>query len=267
MVTSYKAAPDIDVLTSSFPIPGMGFIPINAFVLHGPEPVLVDTGAVVESAEFLSVLRSVIDPADLRWVWLTHTDADHIGTLHQLLAENAQLKVITTFLGVGIMSVFAPLPLDRVHLVNPGQWLTVGDRTLTALRPPTFDNPCTTGFHDDKSGVLFSADCFGALLSEVPQNAADLSEETLREGQVLWATIDSPWLHEVDRGAFTNALGSIREMEPEMVLSSHLPAAGGDMTGRLLASLEAVPTAQPFVGPDQAALEQMLAQMTGGATQ
>ena len=40
MITTYTAAPDIDVLTSSFPIPGFGFVPINAFVLHGPEPLL-----------------------------------------------------------------------------------------------------------------------------------------------------------------------------------------------------------------------------------
>jgi hypothetical protein len=42
MITTYKATPDIDVLTSSFPIPGFGLAPINAFVLHGPEPILVD---------------------------------------------------------------------------------------------------------------------------------------------------------------------------------------------------------------------------------
>jgi hypothetical protein len=34
---------------------------------------------------------------------------------------------------------------------------------------------------------------------------------------------------------------------------------------RLLSSLAAVPAAPPFVGPDQAALEQMLAAMTGSA--
>ena len=34
MITTYKAAPDIDVLTSSFPVPGFGLIPINAFVLQ-----------------------------------------------------------------------------------------------------------------------------------------------------------------------------------------------------------------------------------------
>ena len=265
MVHSYKAAPDIEVLTSSFPIPGYGQVPINAFVLKGSEPLLVDTGTVVESADFQQALRSVIDPADLRWIWLTHTDADHIGSLHALLAENPRIRVITTFLGVGIMSLSAPLPMDRVYLVNPGQRITVGDRTLTAFKPPAYDNPSTTGFYDDRSGILFSSDCFGALLQSIPQNAADLSEKDLREGQLFWATLDAPWLHKVDSGAFAKELDTIRKMAPKMVLSSHLPAAPGSMTERLLASLSAAPGAQPFVGPDQAQLEQMLKQMTAVA--
>jgi len=262
MVHSYEAAPGIEVLTSSFSIPGYGLVPINAFVIKGSEPILVDTGAVVESGQLLPALRNVIDPADLEWIWLTHTDADHIGALHTLLAENPRIRVITTFLGVGIMSLSAPLPMDRVYLVNPGQKMTVGDRTLTAVKPPAFDNPSTTGFYDDRSGVLFSSDCFGALLPAVPQSASELSDRDLREGQMLWATIYAPWLHKADRTAFEKELDGIRQMAPKMILSSHLPAAPGKMTERLLASLAAAPAAQPVVGPDQAALEQMLKQMT-----
>jgi flavorubredoxin len=263
MVTSYTAAPDIEVLTSDFPIPGFGLVPINSFVLKGSQPILVDTGAVVQSGEFMPALRSVIDPSDLEWIWITHTDFDHMGSLHQLLAEYPQIKVMTTFLGVGIMSLAAPLPLDRVRLVNPGEKVTVGDRTLTAVRPPAFDNPSTTGFYDDRSGAFFSSDCFGALLSAVPQSAADLSDSDLLDGQVFWATVDSPWLHKVDRTAFAKELEGIRQMDPKLVLSSHLPAAPGRMTERLLASLATACSAQPFVGPNQAALEQMLSQMTG----
>ncbi len=264
-MNTYKATTDIEVITSNFPIPGYGLVPINAFVIKGAEPILVDTGSVVESAEFMPVLRSIIDPADLRWIWLTHTDMDHIGSLQELLTENPRLRVITTFLGVGIMSLSAPLPMDRVNFVNPGERITVGDRTLTAVRPPAFDNPSTTGFYDDKSGAFFSSDCFGALLEAPPENAAELSEKDLREGQVFWATVDSPWLHKVDEGTFAKELNGIRKMEPNIILSSHLPAAGGDMTERLLASLADAPSAQPFVGPDQAALEQMLKEMTEGA--
>jgi len=76
--------------------------------------------------------------------------------------------------------------------------------------------------------------------------------------------LDSPWLHKADEGALAKELKAIRSMEPKMILSSHLPAAAGDMTDRLLASLADAPSAQPFVGPDQAALEQMLKEMTEG---
>jgi hypothetical protein len=48
-----------------------------------------------------------------------------------------------------------------------------------------------------------------------------------------------------------------------MVLSSHLPAASGSSLERLLGALAEVPDAPAFVGPDQVALEQMLAGVTG----
>ncbi len=264
MVQTYTAAPDIEVLTSTFPIPGLGLVPINAFVIKGPEPILVDTGCGVDSADFMRALRAVIDPPALRWLWLTHTDFDHMGSLHQLLAENPRLKVLTTFLGMGIMSLSAPLPVDRVHFVNPGERITLGNRTLSAIRPPVFDNPSTTGFYDDRSGAFFSSDCFGALLQAAPQSAAELSDGDLRDGQVFWATVDSPWLHKADRTLLAGELDDIRKMAPALILSSHLPAAPGHMIERMLASLTAAPGARPFIGPNQAAFEQMLKSMTEG---
>jgi hypothetical protein len=171
--------------------------------------------------------------------------------------------VITTFLGVGIMSLFAPLPMDRLFLLNPGQKLTAGDRTLAAFKPPVFDNPSTTAFFDESSGVLFSSDCFGALLQEVPERAADLTDEQLRDGQVFWTTVDSPWVHKADASALAKEFDAIRGMKPTKVLSSHLPAADGDMIDQLIASVVAAPGAQPFVGPDQAALQQMMQEMAG----
>jgi flavorubredoxin len=262
MMHTYKAAPDVDVVTSTANVGGFGNLAINAFVIHADEPVLVDIGAVRESDDFMAALRTGIDPADLRWIWLTHTDFDHIGSLHRLLEENEQLRVVTSFLGVGIMGLAAPLPMDRVYLVNPGQTLDVGDRTLTAVKPPAFDNPITQGLHDGRSGVLFSSDCFGALLDEVPECAEDLFDDELRQGQVFWATVDSSWLHQVDRAVFATELDRIRALEPSMILSSHLPAARGASLERLLGAL----AAPAFVGPDQAALEQMLAVVTGVAS-
>ena len=262
MTACFTATPGVDVITTTAAIPALGSIAINAFVLHGSEPVLVDTGTVAGAPEFMTALTSVIDPAELRWIWLTHTDFDHIGSLAALLAANPHLRVITSFLGVGIMGLSsAPLPMDRVHLINPGQSVTVGDRRLTAVKPPVYDNPITTGFVDDRSGILFSSDCFGALLPAVPEDAADLDTGELQAGQVRWATIESPWVHRVDRNAFGHALDQFRAIEPTMVCSSHLPPAPGAMLDLFVESLAMAPAADPFVGPDHAALEAMLAGM------
>jgi hypothetical protein len=95
---------------------------------------------------------------------------------------------------------------------TPGQTVTVGDHRLTAEKPPLYDNPITTGFVDDRTGVFFSPDCFGALLAAVPENAGDLDLDELRMGQVRWATIDSSWIHEVDpsRGPNHRALDGVQ---------------------------------------------------------
>ncbi len=258
-----KVTHDIHVLPSHFPIPGLGVVPVNAFVLKAEQPVLVDTGLHQDSGTFLEALESVIDPPDLRWLWLTHTDQDHVGSLRAILDLLPDLRLVTTFLGYGILSLFETVALDRIYLLNPGQQLDVGNRTLTAVKPPTFDNPATTGFFDSKSRALFSSDCFGALLSALAHDARELDESTLREQMTLWTSLDSPWLHKVDQGKFANELENVRQLEAELLLSSHLPPARG-LINAFLANLAGVPDAAPFVGPDQEPLTAMLAGMTGG---
>jgi flavorubredoxin len=55
----------------------------------------------VHHDEFMAALQSVIDARELRWIWLTHPDFDHIGALATLLERNPNLRVITNFLRVG----------------------------------------------------------------------------------------------------------------------------------------------------------------------
>jgi glyoxylase-like metal-dependent hydrolase (beta-lactamase superfamily II) len=259
MAESYRVTPDIHVLTTSFVVPGFGQLPINAFVLKSTQPVLVDTGYVLERTSYMDALKSVIDPAELEWVWLTHDDPDHTGALRMVLEAAPRAKVITTFLALGKLSLFYALPPERVYLLNPGESIDVGDRKLVAVKPPTFDAPETTGFYDRKSGAFFCADAFGAIMAEAQgHEASAIDPNRLREAQTLWATIDAPWLHTVDRSALAKLLGRVREMAPKLLLSSHLAPAPGAMLERLLTTLAAVPEAKPFVGPNQAELMRML---------
>lgn len=250
-------APDVTALHVTFPVPGFGILPIRAHVLHAAEPVLVDTGLGAMEADFMTALRGAIDPKDLRWIWITHTDADHVGNLAAVLREAPQATVVTTFIGMAKMGLLQ-LETPRIRLLNPGETLNVGDRELLAAAPPTFDAPETTGFLDRKTGVLFSADSFGALLEAPALDAADIDPAKLRDGMTTWATIDAPWLRWTDRERYGASLDAVRSLDPSVVLSSHLPPARG-MLSTLLGHVAAAPDAPAFVGPNQAALEAMMA--------
>ena len=268
----HKVHPDIRVLNDSLEVPGIGHLPVNAFVLLAAQPVVIDTGLGLPDRDFLEAVGSVMDPADVRWIWLTHPDRDHTGGIFDLLAAAPEARVVTTFLSAGLMSCERPLPLDRLYLLNPGQSLDVGDRTLTGFRPPLFDNPATVGLFDDRSGVCFSSDCFGGPMPSAELAHADdvraVDVEDLRAAQLLWATIDSPWVHNVDVQKFLGTFRLLRDLNPELVLSTLLPPAPG-VTESMIDTLGSAPEESAFIGPDQAALEQMLAgfEPTGGGQQ
>lgn len=259
----HRPAPDVTALSDVAEIPGLGYLPINAFVLHSAEPVLIDTGVPAGRAGFLDALWNAVDPADLRWIYLTHPDRDHTGSLAEVLAAAPRARLVTTFVGFGIVSMDFPMSPDRAYFLNPGQSLDVGDRRLTAFRPPVFDSPATTGLYDESTGTCFSSDCFGAPLGSASdtqvEDIAELSADSLTAGQRLWVTVDSPWVSAVDPALFGASLAPLRAMDPEVVLSTHLPPARNAVP-RLLDMLASTPGADAFVGPDQAMLEAMLAQ-------
>ncbi len=260
----FKATPDITVLPAHFSIPGAGFLPINAFVIKAKEPVLVDTGMGIDSGEFMKALESVIDPHDLRWIWLTHDDADHTGSIRKVLEAAPNALLAANSLAVLRMSTAWTVSMDRVVWLNPGDVINAGDRELTAVRPPIFDNPTTIGAFDSKSGAFFSADFFGALIPSPTRNADDISERDLAQGMISWASADSPWVHMVDRGRFNTELTRIRRLGPKVIFSGHLPPAQG-RTKQLLDMIARVPASKPFITPDQSALEQILGRMKGSA--
>jgi glyoxylase-like metal-dependent hydrolase (beta-lactamase superfamily II) len=259
----HHPAPDVTALSDVVEIPGLGFLPVNAYVLHSAEPVLVDTGLPAGRAAFLDALWSVVDPGDLRWVYLTHPDRDHTGSLGEVLAAAPQARLVTTVVGFGSAAMEFPMSPERAYFQNPGQSLDVGDRRLAAFRPPVYDSPATTGIYDESTGTCFTSDCFGAPLGSASDveagDIAELSADSLTAGQRLWVTVDSPWVSGVDPARFGASLAQLRSMNPDVVLSTHLPPARNAMP-RLLDMLAAMPGADPFVGPDQAMLEAMLAQ-------
>lgn len=253
---------DIWQIGAWMPVPGFGVLPVNAYVIQARQPVLVDTGLAVLRTDFLAALERIIDPSDLHWIWITHMDPDHVGNLTAVLERAPRARVVTTYLGMGKMGLLG-LPQERAYLLNPGQVLDAGGRRLRALTPPTYDAPETTAVFDESAQTLFSADAFGAVLPSCIEDEAEIGEETLKQGMRLWASVDAPWLANIAATQWQATLARMQSLMPARVLGSHLPPSY--RFGHLLKTLVGAAGQAPFVGPDQAALEQAMQAMEASA--
>lgn len=258
LLNTFRIDARTSVLPATLPVAGAGQLPVNAVLLQGDQPLLLDTGLAALRGDFLAALESLIDPRALRWIWITHADADHVGNLAAVLERAPSARVVTNFLGLGKLGL-AGLPTDRFLLLNPGQTLDLGDRRLVAMRPPVYDAPETMAAFEPAKRTLYSADCFGALLAGEVERADDLDDEELRAGLLGWSRVDAPWLGDVDRRRFEAGLDAVRALGVEHLVSCHLPPATG-MTDRILRHLQDAPDHGEFVGPDQAAFEALMAQ-------
>lgn len=257
MLAPQDAAAGWRVLPAFLPVGDIGVLAVNSFLLKGPEPVLVDTGLAALGATLIDALAAEIDLADLRWIWLSHTDADHIGNLAAILGRAPQARVVTNFLGAGKMMMLGH-DMTRVHVLDAGQALALPDRVLHPVRPPYYDAPETQGFVDSASRVLFAADAFGALLPEPVESVDAVDAAALRDGLVAWSTIDAPWLQVADRGRLGAALAAVDGLGASAILSGHLPHAGRD-TGRLTREVHAAWVAGGASGIDPLAIEAVAA--------
>ena len=250
---------DTWLIPNSLPAGPELIVPVNSMVITGAEPVLIDTGAPVHRDRRLDAVFSVVDPADVRWVFLSHDDVDHVSNLEPVLTACPGARIVASFFMCERMAAAAPLPLSRLRWLEPGESLDIGDRCLHAVLPPLFDSPTTRGVCDDSTGVLWAADCFASLapgpvhfVEEIP---VDLYRETFRALNSMAA----PWHALVDRGSFRAHADAVEAMGLIAVASAHGPIlTGPEITDGFdrIRALAGAPVAAP---PRQATLDALVA--------
>jgi flavorubredoxin len=208
------------------PLPGLGAIAINSLLLKGRAPVLVDTGIAPLGDAFIAQLEQEIDPAEIAWIWISHADVDHIGALQRVMDRAPKAKVVTGYLGMAKLGLLG-FDMSRVQFLEPGAVFEAGGRRLHSVRPLYYDASETMGFFDSAASLLYTVDCFGAVLPAPVDTVEDVGREAFRNGMMTWSSIDSPWLKGIDRAALGRGLAAIDRLGAKHIVSAHLPVLEG----------------------------------------
>ena len=261
-VAPYNIADDAWLIPNYYAAgPGV-FLPVNTMVIRGAEPIVVDTGAPIHRESVLDQVFSLVEPEDVRWIYLSHDDGDHTGALHHLLEVCPNATLVVNFFITERLALEKALPLDRMIWLGPGDALDAGDRKLHLVVPPIFDGPTTRALFDEKTRVLWSVDSFASLTPATGYEVDDIPTEMYDDTFRLLNSLISPWHQWLDETKYAAHVGRLTSLDLTATASAHGPVLRG---AAIRTAFERVVTmaGQPIVPPPgQETLEEMLAATT-----
>jgi flavorubredoxin len=232
---------------------------LNSMVIRGEQPVLVDTGAPIHAERHLDQVFGLVDPADVRWVFLSHDDADHAGNLGAVMEACPGARLATNRLAlVQLTAGGLHLTPDRVVAVADGDFIDVGDRLLVIQRPPLYDSAATHGVFDTRTEVFWGSDCFSAILPVPALEAADVPGDDWAQGFVEFHQWNSPWLEGLDGRWWNRVVDRLVSRRPRTIASAHGPTIRDDHVGPAIELLRELPQLPVGRRPEQVALERLL---------
>jgi flavorubredoxin len=252
-----EVAADTFLIRSAQPAFGAPLsVNLNSLVIRAAEPVIVDTGTVANRDGWLDDVFSLVEPDEVRWIYISHDDDDHTGNLAQAMDRCPNATVVVNWAATERMGASFGLPPERLRWVDDGDSLDVGDRTLRAIRPPVYDSPTTRGLFDPSTRVYWASDAFATPMpSEPVDRVEDIPPPMWAEGMAMFHHHAlCPWLAMVDEQRFQAEVKSLQALDAEVLVAAHTPVISGAARDRAFELLAALPSTVPPPHPDQHAL-------------
>jgi flavorubredoxin len=267
MITATTTTPitaPVEIASETFLIPnlapaGDAFVPVSSLLIRGAEPIVVDTGAPVHRAHWMEQVFGLVEPEDIRWVFLSHEDGDHTGSLDEVLRAAPHATLVQNGFGAERLALERYVPLHRSIWREPTQHFDAGDRRLRLVRPPIFDGPATRGLFDERTGVLWAVDAFAALTPGAVHRVEDIPSDLYEASFAELNSLISPWHEWLDPARYHRHVSSLHALAPSAIASAHGPVLTGRWIDDAFDRIRSL-AGQPRAGTEgQPALDELLA--------
>lgn len=161
--------PDRRLFDELIPLPdGTSY---NSYLVNGSKKIaLIDT---VDPTKKNILLKNLKDAGikKIDYVIANHAEQDHSGTLPAVIENYPMAKVICSEKCKQMLVSLLKIPEQKIQVVNDGETISLGDKTLEFIYTPWVHWPetMTTFLKEDK--ILFSCDFFGSHMA--PKNITE----------------------------------------------------------------------------------------------
>ena len=133
----------------------------NSYLIRGDKVALVDASHEKFRQLYLDTLTGLIDPTEIDYIVISHTEPDHSGLVKDVLQLNPNAVVVGSKVAIKFLEDFVHQPFER-QLVKNGVQLDLGQgHVLEFVSAPNLHWPDTIFTYDHGTNVLFTCDAFG----------------------------------------------------------------------------------------------------------
>ncbi len=192
----------------------------NSYVVKGSDKIAVIETVKEEFYEdYLEKLREVIEPEDIDYIIVNHTEPDHVGSAARLLDLATQAEFIGSKTAIRFLKQIVNKPFKHT-IVDEGDELSLGDKTLQFISAPFLHWPDTIYTYVKEDKVLFTCDSFGAhyCFDDVLYSKVENHKDYEKALKYYFDMIMGPF-----KSHMLKAISKIEPLEIDMICTGHGP--------------------------------------------
>ncbi|UCG27663.1 MAG: FprA family A-type flavoprotein [Bacteroidales bacterium] len=152
---------DYDIVTFDIVMETRYGTTYNSYFINADKKALIETSKEKFHDVYLEKLRRVVDPSEIEFIILDHTEPDHSGNLKHLLGLAPGATVVGS--GNAIRYLREMVGKDfRSLQVKDGDTLDLGNKTLRFIGAPNLHWPDSIYTYLPEDKLLFTCDSFGS---------------------------------------------------------------------------------------------------------
>ncbi|MDT3497931.1 FprA family A-type flavoprotein [Bacillus toyonensis] len=137
----------------------------NAYLLKTEKPTVIDTVDIEFGREFVESLSKLIDPQEIQYIVVNHTEPDHSGGLAALASRATNATIVCTEIAVPEIQEMYKLHNRKFLVVKDGDTLDIGGKTLKFKETPYLHTEETMITYCVEDKILFPCDIFSTHIA------------------------------------------------------------------------------------------------------
>jgi anaerobic nitric oxide reductase flavorubredoxin len=132
----------------------------NAYLLKTEKPTVIDTVDMQFGREFVEYLSELINPEEIQYIIINHTEPDHSGGLAALASRAPHATIVCTSPAVNELKEMYKLHRRNFLVVKGGDTLDIGGKTLKFKETPYLHTEETMITYCMEDKILYPCDIF-----------------------------------------------------------------------------------------------------------